>query len=316
MFKKRSFQVLLFFCFLFTLHSSGKKEISDIERKNKSEKALYIISAPDSGDLGSFFNVKFKAARKIEKAWITVYDTSEKKVQTINAFPIDKTEKEWAAIAAVAVWWKIGKWKIRTHLIIDGALFEEDKGFEVLEKEFEEYVMKLSKKNSQILRDKSPKKAEQRNRFVEILKVQNIESLYFKGPFTMPFNAKRKSSTFAEKRTSKYPDGKTSVSRHWGIDYPAPKGTPIFAPGTGKVVLAENRIVTGWTLVIEHAPAVYTIYYHLNKIHVKEGSLVKQGEKIADIGTTGFSTGPHLHWELRINEIPSDPELLLTKELF
>ena len=214
---KKSFQVLLFFYFLFTLHSSGKKEVSDIEQKGKSEKALYIISLPDSGDLGSFFNVKFKAARKIEKAWITVYDTSEKKVQTINAFPIDKTEKEWAAIAAVAVWWKSGKWKIRTHLIIEGALFEEDRSFEVLEREFEEYVMKLSKKNSQILRDKSPKKAEQRNRFAEVIKMQNLESLYFKGPFTMPFNAKRKSSTFAEKRTSKYPDGKTSVSRHWGV---------------------------------------------------------------------------------------------------
>lgn len=155
---KKSFQVLLFFCFLFTLHSSGKKEVSDIEQNGKSEKALYIISLPESGDLGSFFNIKFKAARKIEKAWITVYDTSEKKIQTINAFPIDKTEKEWAAIAAVAVWWKSGKWKIRTHLIIEGALFEEDRSFEVLEKEFEEYVMKLSKKNSQILRDKSLKK--------------------------------------------------------------------------------------------------------------------------------------------------------------
>ena len=121
MFKKRSFQVLLFFCFLFALFPSGKKEISDIEQNGKSEKALYIISLPESGDLGSFFNVKFKAARKIEKAWITIYDTSEKKIQTINAFPLDKTEKEWAAIAAVAVWWKSGKWKIRTHLIIDRA---------------------------------------------------------------------------------------------------------------------------------------------------------------------------------------------------
>lgn len=79
MFKKRSFQVLLFFCFLFALFPSGKKEISDIEQNGKSEKALYIISLPDSGDLGSFFNVKFKAARKIDKAWITVYDISEKK---------------------------------------------------------------------------------------------------------------------------------------------------------------------------------------------------------------------------------------------
>ncbi|MGI5084144.1 M23 family metallopeptidase [Treponema putidum] len=316
MLKKRSFQVFLFFCFLFSLHASGKTDVSDSEQKNKSEKAPYIISIPASGDLGSFFNVKFKAVRKIEKAWVTVYDTSEKKVQTINAFPIDKTEKEWAAIAAVAVWWKTGKWKIRTHLIIEGALFEEDRGFEVLEKEFEEFVMKLSAKNSQILRDTSPKKTEQRNRFAEVIKMQNLESLYFKGPFVMPFNATRISSTFAEKRTSKYPDGKTSVSRHWGVDYPAPKGTPIFAPGAGKVVLAEERIVTGWTLVIEHAPAVYTIYYHLNKIHVKEEDFVKQGEKIADIGTTGFSTGPHLHWELLINEIPADPELLLTKELF
>ncbi|UTC67552.1 MULTISPECIES: M23 family metallopeptidase [unclassified Treponema] len=313
---KKKLCVFTFFCFLFGLYASGKTEVLENEQGAKSEKPLYIVSMPVSGEQGSFFNVKFKAARKIEKAWITIYNSEEKKVQTINAFPVDKSEKEWAAIAVVAVWWKSGKWKIRTHLIIEGALFEEDRDFEVLEKEFKEFVMKLSAKNTKILKDKSPKKREQRNRFVEVLKVQNFESLYFKGPFKMPFKIKRISSTFAEKRTSKYTDGKTSVSRHWGVDYPAPIGTPIFAPGTGKVVLAENRIVTGWTLVMEHAPAVYTIYYHLNKIHVKEGDFISQGEKIADIGTTGFSTGPHLHWELRINEIPADPELLLTKELF
>ncbi|UTC65081.1 M23 family metallopeptidase [Treponema sp. OMZ 788] len=316
MLKKRKLHLLIFFCFLLNTYASGKTDAYDGEQKNKSGKVSHIVSMPASGELGSFFTVKFKAKRKIEKAWITIYNTEEKKVQTINAFPVDKSKKEWAAIAAVAVWWKSGKWKIRTHLIIDEALFEEDRGFEVLEKEFKELVMKLSAKNTKILKDKSPKKNEQRNRFAEILKVQNIESLYFKGPFSMPFDAKRISSTFAEKRTSKYIDGKTAVSRHWGVDYPAPIGTPIFAPGEGKVVLAENRIVTGWTLMIEHAPAVYTIYYHLNKIHVSENSFVKQGEKIADIGTTGFSTGPHLHWELRINEVPADPELLLKKELF
>ncbi|UTC75655.1 M23 family metallopeptidase [Treponema sp. OMZ 792] len=313
---KRKLHVFIFFCFLLNIYASGKAEVSEKEQDAESAKPLYIVSMPESGELGSFFTVKFKAMRGIERAWISVYNVEEKKVQTINAFPIDKSKKEWAVISAVAVWWKSGSWKIRTHLIIEGALFEEDRGFEVLEKEFKELVMNLSVKNTKILKDKSPKKAEQRNRFAEILKVQNLESLYFKGPFSMPFDAKRISSTFAEKRTSKYTDGKTSVSRHWGVDYPAPIGTPIFAPGKGKVVLAENRIVTGWTLVIEHAPAVYTIYYHLNKIHVKEGSFVKMREKIADIGTTGFSTGPHLHWELRINEVPADPELLLKKELF
>jgi len=314
--KKRILVWPLFFCFFLGLFASGGRENNDKEHTAKTERALYIISSPEKGELGSFFNIRFKAVRKIEKAWISIYSPEEKKIQTINAFPIDKSEKEWTALAAVAVWWKCGRWKIRTHFIIGGALFEEDKDFDVTEKEFEEFVMNLSAKNTKILQDKSPKKTEQRNRFAEIIKEQNIDSLYWRGPFIMPFPAKRISSTFAEKRTSKYTDGKTSTSRHWGIDYPAPTGTPIAAPGDGKIVLAENRIVTGWTIIIEHAPAVYTIYYHLNKIYIKEGDFVKQNTKIAEIGSTGFSTGPHLHWELRINEIPADPELLLTKELF
>lgn len=313
---KRSLFLPIFLCVFLGLFASGEKENNGEKNGAKAEKALYIISSPEHGEQGSFFNIKFKAMRKIDKAWISLYSPEEKKIQSINAFPIDKSEKEWTALAAVAVWWKAGRWRIRTHLVIDGALFEEDKNFDVIEKDFKELIMKLSAKNTKILKEKSPKKTEQRNRFAEVIKGQNIDSLYFRGPFIMPFQAKRISSPFGEKRTSKYTDGKTSTSRHWGIDYPAPIGTPIVAPGDGKVVLAENRIVTGWTLIIEHAPAVYTIYYHLNKIYVAEGDFVNQNTKTAEIGTTGFSTGPHLHWELRINEVPADPEHLLKNKLF
>ena len=69
----------------------------------------------------------------------------------------------------------------------------------------------------------------------------------------------------------------------------------------GKVVLAEFRISTGWSVVIEHLPGLYSLYYHLSSLNVKEGDRVKSGEKIGLSGSTGLATGPHLHWEVRLN---------------
>lgn len=309
---KKNYVVLFFIFFVFGLYAS---EISDKDKKQEN-KNVYSVELPKQVELGDFFSVKFSADNKIEKAWITIFNPEKKEVQKINAFSVNDEHKEMAAVAVAAVWWKLGKWEIKTSAVINGALFEETHFCNIAEKKFEEFVMHLNAKNTEIIHKKSPEKTKQSDKLNSILKMRNMESVFFKGPFKLPFAANRISSGFGEKRTSKFSNGKVSESRHWGIDYPAPVGTKIAAPGKGKIVLAEKRIVTGWTIVIEHLPGVYTLYYHLNKIYVKEGSFTEKGTPIGEIGTTGFSTGPHLHWELRINEIPADPNLLLTKPLY
>ena len=94
---------------------------------------------------------------------------------------------------------------------------------------------------------------------------------------------------------------------HKGIDISARMNAPIVAPADGVVFGVDFDHGLGKTLVIKHGYGVATIYAHLNKILVKRGQYVKRGEKIAQVGTTGRSTGPHLHYEVRLNGVPVNP---------
>ena len=137
------------------------------------------------------------------------------------------------------------------------------------------------------------------------------EDVYTLKAFMLPVASKRKTSTFGDRRVFEYTDKKTSTTLHYGIDYGVPTGTLVQSCADGKVVMAENRISTGWSVVVEHLPGLYSLYYHLDSLAVKEGQYVKQGEKIGLSGATGLATGPHLHWEVRLNMGAVNPEFFL-----
>lgn len=94
---------------------------------------------------------------------------------------------------------------------------------------------------------------------------------------------------------------------HLGVDFAVPIGTPIFSSGNGIVILAKKSKTAGKYIIIKHNLNYTTCYMHLNKILVKEGKRVKTGDLIAFSGNTGRSTGPHLHYEIWINNIPVNP---------
>ncbi|MEM5948006.1 M23 family metallopeptidase [Spirochaetia bacterium 38H-sp] len=127
----------------------------------------------------------------------------------------------------------------------------------------------------------------------------------------MPVGSGRFSSYFGDIREFVYSDGEKAYSRHSGIDIASEKGTPVILPVYGRVMMAENRIVTGNTVVVCHAPGVYSLYYHLDKIFVKKEEEIVSGTVIGTVGTTGLSTGPHLHWEVRVAGVPVSPFSLI-----
>ena len=87
---------------------------------------------------------------------------------------------------------------------------------------------------------------------------------------------------------------------HHGVDVAAPTGTPLTAPADGVIVHKGAGGSGGYTLIIKHAPDLYTVYYHLQKpSHLMKGTKVERGELVALVGNTGSSTGPHLHFEVR-----------------
>ncbi len=96
-------------------------------------------------------------------------------------------------------------------------------------------------------------------------------------------------------------------SCHTGIDLSGGSGTPILAAAAGKVVLVENGGAYGLHTVIDHGGALETMYAHQSGVAVSAGQIVRQGQVIGYVGTTGFSSGPHLHWEVHISGVPYNP---------
>jgi murein DD-endopeptidase MepM/ murein hydrolase activator NlpD len=100
-------------------------------------------------------------------------------------------------------------------------------------------------------------------------------------------------------------------SMHEGIDFVAPEGTAVFAAADGIVIAAENHHSYGQMLEVDHGSDLITRYAHNSKHLVAVGALVKRGQKIAEVGNTGRSTGSHLHFEVRIKGTAIDPSKFL-----
>ena len=98
---------------------------------------------------------------------------------------------------------------------------------------------------------------------------------------------------------------------HTGLDFPSPIGTEIHAAAGGVVRTAEMHPEYGLMLEIDHGNGLVTRYGHTSKILVKPGELVKRGQVVADVGSTGRSTGPHLHFEVLVDGVPQDPQRFL-----
>lgn len=100
---------------------------------------------------------------------------------------------------------------------------------------------------------------------------------------------------------------------HTGIDFAAPQGTDIYAAEDGVVLIAQTWSTYGNCVIIDHGNGLWTLYAHIRNggIKVEKGEAVKRGQKIAEVGSTGNSTGPHLHFEVRKNETPVNPSSYL-----
>jgi murein DD-endopeptidase MepM/ murein hydrolase activator NlpD len=102
-----------------------------------------------------------------------------------------------------------------------------------------------------------------------------------------------------------------SSALHTGLDFPAEPGTPIFAAAGGVVVTQEVHPQYGNMIEVDHGNDLITRYGHSSRVFVKKGDLIKRGQKIAEVGTTGRSTGPHLHFEVLVQGVPQDPQKFL-----
>jgi len=143
---------------------------------------------------------------------------------------------------------------------------------------------------------------------IEAEKKKKNTVYYTGGKLGMPIKDYKYVSSKFGPRT--HPVTGQKFKQHNGIDFAAASGTDIFAAESGTVIVAQSMSGYGNTVIIDHGNGLWTLYGHIRKggIKVKAGEVVKKGQKIAEVGSTGVSTGPHLHFEVRLNEKPVDPE--------
>jgi len=126
-------------------------------------------------------------------------------------------------------------------------------------------------------------------------------------PTTLPINMQWNASAFGWRV-----DPFTGLrAMHEGVDFPAAVGTPIMAAASGIVMTAEWHPEYGNLVEIDHGNEMTTRYAHASKLSVKVGELIKRGQKVAEVGSTGRSTGPHLHFEVRFRGIAQNPNRFL-----
>ncbi len=105
----------------------------------------------------------------------------------------------------------------------------------------------------------------------------------------------------------KWRKGRHGGRVHVGVDIAAPTGTEIFAPLGGTVIFVGTKGGYGLTVIMDHGDGIATLYAHNSKVEVSEGDVLEKGDLISKVGSTGRSTGPHLHYEVRVDGFPVNP---------
>jgi murein DD-endopeptidase MepM/ murein hydrolase activator NlpD len=135
----------------------------------------------------------------------------------------------------------------------------------------------------------------------------------FTGPFIMPVDG-RVSGKFGTRRIL----NGSPRSPHSGLDFAAPEGTPVVAANSGSVVFIGDFFFKGRFVVIDHGLGVFTAYSHLSEVLTEEGRMVRKGEVIGEVGSSGRATGAHLHFSVMVGGMRVSPEILFesTERLF
>lgn len=219
-------------------------------------------------------------------------------------------EGKWLAFFGISYWLDPGRYTLRIEG--DG---NYERALEVRSGNFPESRITVSEDLAGII-DPTPedeaitRRREEDRRHIANAYSQSAEEILWSGPFIWPAQG-RITSGFGDTRYV----NQRLTGKHSGIDIGAPLGTPIVAANYGQVRLARDLLVTGLTIIIDHGWGIFSSYSHLSSLEVEEGQMVKKGELIGLMGSTGFSTGSHLHWVIRTRSTYLNPERFLTIDI-
>jgi len=194
-----------------------------------------------------------------------------------------------------------------TLVIEDSTGAKEQKTLQVKAREYNIQRVNGIKKKIMSPSEEDLKRIRADSKAVKQARAQMFDDTFFASKFQWPLIG-RITGVFGSQRVYNGKPGRP----HYGIDIAAPKGTVVTAPAPGTISLVHpDMFYSGGTLIIDHGYGVSSTFLHLSKILVKEGDKVKPGDSIAEVGSSGRSTGPHLDWRMNWLKTRVDPSLLV-----
>ncbi|MBN2657287.1 MAG: M23 family metallopeptidase [Spirochaetales bacterium] len=257
---------------------------------------------------GEILNAYVYPVEGIESSRFSLVGSDGRPVSVSDGFLMSEGDKSIiAALLGIPSDIEPGKYTLKVFCETAKGSEQFTKPLFVTARDFMEMDITLNSTMTELRTSEDPRKAEQSRELWALLSSFDGEADYWDGSFDCPVENYFESAFYGDRRRYLYSDGTSSQSLHYGSDLAAVVGEPVLAPADGKVVMAEFRILTGNTVVLEHLPGVYTLYYHMDTMGVQTGKMVARGEMLGVVGKTGLVTGAHLHWELRVSGIPVDP---------
>lgn len=253
-------------------------------------KAEYItkISSYDRQKLDEYAATKEKIAEK-EKA----LEGEHAELLTLQ----DETEAKQASVEKLLAAKQTELQNYETKIAsAEGQISEYAKAIEAQENQIKSIEAEIKRKEEEARKkaEEEKKKAAAANEAAQTYKTVSLGDI----SFTWPCPASgRITSGFGSRKSPT----KGASSNHQGIDISAPTGTSIVAAAAGEVVIATYSSSAGNYVMISHGGGVYTVYMHASSLLVSQGQSVKKGQTIAKVGSTGYSTGSHLHFGVRVN---------------
>ncbi|MGD0728355.1 MAG: M23 family metallopeptidase [Spirochaetia bacterium] len=270
------------------------------------------IKVPSQGRPGDLLQCFVSSDEPLGSVTVTLQEPGKKELSRAVGFRASSegARETWAALIGVPAGAAVHAYSLGLRIGAGPRSCLLLKPFNLQQRAFFSERIGLTKDLTALYTVPDPRKIAEYRVLSRLLSTAHPDAVYETGPLLVPFPAARRTSGYGDRREYLLADAGRELSIHEGIDLAEPTDTPVPSCGRGRVVFASNRILTGNTIIIEHLPGLFSIYYHMSTLLVAEGEEVQKSQIIGKVGMTGFATGPHLHWEIQSMGTAVDPDEL------
>lgn len=270
------------------------------------------IMAPAQGRPGDLLQLLVSSDEPLGSVSVSLQDPGKQQLSHAVGFraSVAGSRETWAALVGVPAGAAVHEYSLELRVAAGSRSYLLLKPLSLHPRTFFSEKIGLTKDLTTLFASPDPRKVAEYRVLARVLATAHPDAVFETGSFLMPLPAARRSAGYGDRREYLLADTTREPSIHEGIDLADPTDTPVPACGRGRVVLASTRILTGNTIIIEHLPGLFSIYYHLSALLVAEGEVVEKSQIIGKVGMTGFATGPHLHWEVQSMGTAVDPDEL------